>query len=145
MKSNSPDSLAAMGLLIHFPCIALNVHCTLYLDFFDVLAATVVFPVSAGLFEPAWSFSLNDETCISETCIDNYNFSAKWLGKGFTQKGCEEDWLFHASYVGLHRTRNMFGGWINLLQLKRVKFFKDMGLFSANLYDHVNLYSMMLQ
>ena len=36
----------------------------MYLDFFDVLAAIiVVFPVSAGLFEPAWSFSLNDETC----------------------------------------------------------------------------------
>ena len=44
------------------------IKCTLYmyLDFFDVLAATVVVPVSAGLFEPAWSFSLNDETCITD-------------------------------------------------------------------------------
>ena len=34
-----------------------------YLDFFDVVAVTAAFEVSAGLFEPAWSFSLNDETC----------------------------------------------------------------------------------
>ena len=61
--------------------------------------------------------------------------SAKWLGKGFTQKGLEEDWLFPASYVGLHRTRNMFKGWINLLVPKRAKFFKNMDLFSANFYD----------
>ena len=41
------------------------------LDFFDVLAAaTVAFPVSAGLFEPVCSFSLNDETCFKDN--DNY-------------------------------------------------------------------------
>ena len=34
-----------------------------YLDFFDVVAVTAAFEVSAGLFESAWSFSLNDETC----------------------------------------------------------------------------------
>ena len=41
-----------------------------YLDFFDVVAVTAAFEVSAGLFEPAWSFSLNDETCFK--IYDNY-------------------------------------------------------------------------
>ena len=74
-----------LSLLIHFPCIALSIHCTLYLDFFDVLAATVVFPVSAGLFEPAWSFSLNDETCITDTCNDT--ILCKVTGKRVHSKG----------------------------------------------------------
>ena len=45
--------------------VIVHVHVLLtlpYLDFFDV-PATAAFSVSAGLFDPAWSFSLNDETC----------------------------------------------------------------------------------
>lgn len=56
--------LSSTAELMHFPCITFyGQDCCVYLDFFDVLAVTVAFPVSAGLFEPAWSFSLNDETC----------------------------------------------------------------------------------
>lgn len=57
--------------------------CEAYLDFFDELAAMVVFPVSAGLFEPAWSFSLNDETCFKDN--DDY---CTLLSGGYVHNHC---------------------------------------------------------
>lgn len=46
--------LSSTAELMHFPCITFyGQDCCVYLDFFDVLAVTVAFPVSAGLFEPA--------------------------------------------------------------------------------------------